>query len=423
MFFLLGGVYSSWVARIPALRERLQLGDRDLGLILLAPAVGALLGFQFAGRLTARYGSRRMTRVSAGAVCALVVPIAFAPTPLGVAVSLALLGVASGLMDVAINANGVEVERELGRPILGSLHGLYSLGGLVGAGAGALAASQGLLPPAHLLTAAVVFGALSLVLGPGLLRHAPTANIGAPVVEKADASGAADTTNDSAPPATPALVRPTGLLLALGAVSFCSSVGEGAMADWSAVYLRDMLHTGEGLAALGYAAYSFAMLAGRFSADRLTLRLGSVNIVRYGGWLVAIGLGAGLLVNTAWAMMVGVLFVGMGLSVVIPTTFRAGGKVPGISPGAGIATLATISYMGFLAGPPAIGFLAEHFTLRGGLLFVVALALVLSALAPAVSGRVLRVPSLTRAAAWLTSRGARSPASLRSARARRTPRI
>ncbi len=401
-FFLLGGVYSSWVARIPAMRERLALGDRDLGLMLLAPAVGALISFQFAGRLTARFGSRRMTRLSAALLCPLVALPAFTSSALGTAIALAFLGAASGVIDVAMNAHGVEVEKQLGRPILGSLHGLYSLGGLVGAAAGALAASRGLAPTVHLLISAAVFELFGLAIGPGLLPDVPAVPEAIP----------------PASPSRPALVRPTGLLLALGAVSFCSSVGEGAMADWSAVYLRDVLHTGEGLAALGYAAYSLTMLTGRFSADRMTLRLGSVKIVRYGGCLVALGLAAGLLVNSAPAMIVGVMFVGLGLSVVIPTTFRAGGQVPGISPGAGIATLATISSMGFLAGPPAIGFLAEHFTLRGGLLFVVALAVMLALLAPAVGGRTFRLPSLA-----ITSRVARLPAFSKIARGRRTPRI
>ncbi|WP_394826203.1 MFS transporter [Pendulispora albinea] len=392
MFFLLGAGYASWVSRIPAMRDRLGLGDRDLGLLLLATAVGAIAAFRSAARLTARYGSRRVTQVSSALMCVSVALPGFAPTPLWAAFALAAVGMSTGIMDVAMNAHGVEVERRIGRPILGSLHGLFSLGGLVGAGAGALAASQGLSSITHLVAAGIVFEVFALFFGRTLLPH-----------ELSRESPHEEPSSD-APPAH-SFTRPNGILIALGAVAFCSSVGEGAMADWSAVYLRDILHTSEAVAPLGFAAFSLAMLLGRFSGDRLTLRFGSVGIVRYGGLLVAAGLAFGLITNTVPTTILGFLCVGLGLSVVMPTAFRASGRVPGVAPSAGLATMATLGYGGFLLGPPAIGFVSEHFTVRGGLAVVVVLAIVLTALAPSVEGRPLRPGA---AFDWLTSRVTRS---------------
>jgi len=385
MFFLLGVGYASWVARIPAMRHRLELGDRDLGLLLLAVAVGAIFAFRAAPPLIARYGSRRLTRVASLLMCVSVVFPAFTPTPLWTALGLFAIGVSTGLMDVSMNAHGVDVEQRLGRPILGSLHGLFSVGGLAGAGAGALAASQGMSPAVHLVSVAIVFAAMAFLFGRALLPRS---------LERPPAEARGDA------PAKRLFTRPNALLLALGAVAFCSSVGEGAMGDWSAVYLRDTLHTSEAVAALGYAAFSLTMVVGRFSGDRLTVRFGPVDIVRYGGLLVAFGLAFGLAINTIPAMILAFFIVGLGLSVVMPTAFRASGRVPGVEPAAGLATMATLGYGGFLVGPPAIGFVAEHLTLRGGLGVVVALAFLLAALAPAVAGRPI---GTGRAFAWFTS--------------------
>ncbi|WP_394832860.1 MFS transporter [Pendulispora rubella] len=365
MFFLLGVAYAGWVARIPAMRDRLDLGDRDLGLLLLAVAIGAILSFRIAPPLIARYGNRRTTQVGAFLMCVAVTFPGFTPTSLLTAVGLFAIGLSTGLLDVSMNAHGVDVEQRLGKPILGSLHALFSVGGLAGAGIGSVAASQGLTPAVHLSCASILYLVLAFVFGRSLLPRSD-----APVPEKKP---------EGAPRA-----RLNATLVALGAVAFCSSVGEGAMGDWSAVYLRDMLHTSEAVAALGYAAFSLTMVIGRFAGDRLTVRFGAVDIVRYGGLLVAAGLGVGLVFNNVAMMIVGFLSVGLGLSVVMPTAFRASGNVPGVEPAAGLSMMATLGYSGFLVGPPGIGFVAEHLTLRGGLGVVVGLAVVLTVLAPSV---------------------------------------
>ncbi|XXX82382.1 MFS transporter [Sorangium sp. So ce134] len=366
MFVANGIAFASWAARVPAVRERLGLRDSALGLALLGIAFGAMLAFRAAGPLIARFGSRRVTRVSAVLLCAALPLPALAPSFAGLVVALLLLGASNGLMDVAMNAQAVEVERRHGRPILASFHGMFSLGGLIGATLGALAADRALSPAAHLFAVAAVLAAAVSAAGGALSADAR------PEASAAAAAGA------------PAAGRSTRLLL-LGLIAFCSSIGEGAMANWSAVYLRDELHTTASVAATGYAVFSLAMLLGRFSGDRLTQRFGAERLVRAAGLLVAGGLGAALLVNLPIALLLGFGCVGAGLSVVVPLVFRAGASAPGVAPGRALATLATMSYGGFLVGPPAIGLVADQLTLRGGLVVVVALVLVIVVLASAVA--------------------------------------
>lgn len=378
MFVANGIAFASWAARVPAVRERLGLRDGELGLALLGVACGAILAFRAAGPLIARFGSRRVTRVSAVLLCAALPLPALAPSFAALVAALLLLGMTNGLMDVAMNAQAVEVERRHGRPILASVHGMFSLGGLIGAALGALAADRGLSPAAHLLTVAAVLAAAVTLEGGALSADAR------PEAPAAAAAGA------------PVGSRSTRLLL-LGLVAFCSSVGEGAMANWSAVYLRDELHTTAAVAATGYAVFSLAMLVGRFSGDGLTQRFGAERLVRAAALLVAGGLGAALVVNVPIALLLGFGCVGAGLSVVVPLVFRAGASAPDVAPGKALSTLATLSYGGFLVGPPLIGLLADRFTLRGGLAVVVALVLVIVALAPVVA----RGPAARSSAAGL----------------------
>ena len=360
MFFICGAGFANWLARIPSIREQLEMNDRTLGLVLLGTTVGALTAFRGAGWLIARFGSKTINTWAASAACCMLFLPAMAPAPIWVAAGLFVLGACNGLMDVSMNAQAVEVERRLRKPVLGSFHGLFSLGGLVGASTGSAVASFGVEPRYHLMGVGAVLLTPTLVASRFLLP--------------------AETEKVKSRSST----WPSGPLLALGLVVLCSSVGEGAMADWAAVYMREVLHTSMGTAGLVFAAYSLAMLAGRFSGDRLTSHFGPVPVVRVGGVLVAVGLVAGLVINHPAAMTVGVMMVGAGLSQVVPVVFRAAGQVPGISAGSALATIATISYSGFLMGPPAIGIVSHYATLRVGLGVVAVLALLMSCLAGAV---------------------------------------
>jgi hypothetical protein len=274
--------------------------------------------------------------------------------------SLGVLGVFNGIMDVSMNAHAVTVERRTGRTIMSSFHALFSLGGLVGSGASLLLLSWGLTASVHMVGAAML-GLGAVLTAWGFLLPPSTEEAGT----------------------THAFVLPRGPLLVLGLVTFLVLMVEGAMADWSAVYLRQSLGAAAGLGGAGYAVFSLAMATGRLTGDRLVNGFGPEALVRAGAALAACGLGGALLLHHPVAAVIGFGCVGLGLSNLIPVLFSAAGRMPGISPGVGIAAVSTTGYGGFLAGPPLVGFLADQIGLPaalGGLAAALALVAVSAAL-------------------------------------------
>jgi MFS family permease len=358
IFFINGAATANWLVRIPAVQAKLGLGAGALGLALLGVAVGALLAMPRTGHLVARHGSRPVTRAAALLFAATLPLPALAPNPFVLVLALVALGAGHGSLDVAMNAQASTVERRYGRPIMSGFHALFSAGGLVGATVGGFVADHRIGQAGHLVTTALVAGVLGAVVTRGMVpAHADAAN------------------GDAAP------ARPRGILLTLGIMAFCVLLGEGAMADWSALYLRDITGAGPGLAAAGYAAFSLAMAAGRFIGDRLTVRFGATTLVRGGGVLAALGLAFALVLGSPWAAIVGFATVGAGFSVAFPLMLARAGSVPGTSAGTAIATVSVFGYAGFLAGPPLIGFVAQAVTLRGGLAVVIVTSLVVAGLA------------------------------------------
>lgn len=363
LFFLNGAILATWATRIPAVQARLGLTPGELGVALLGTAAGALVAMNLSGYLSARFGSRSVTTIAAVCLCAVLPLLALAPTFSVLVGVLVLFGASNGSMDVAMNSQGVAVERLYGRPILNSFHACFSLGGLAGALVGGLAASRGLALLPHFLGLALLFALLTLSVTRLLLPA------------QADAQGEGVV-----------LAFPARALLALGLVAFCVVLGEGAMADWSAVYLSGTLHSGAGLAAAGYAAFSLVMAGGRSVGDRLTTRLGARTMVRLGGLIAAAGLTLTLIGVWVPIAIVGFGVVGAGFSVVFPLTLSAAGRTTKQASGTAIAAVATCGYFGFLVGPPMIGFIADAASLRLALGVVVVLSLLAAASSRAVSG-------------------------------------
>ncbi|MGH3105145.1 MAG: MFS transporter [Gaiellaceae bacterium] len=358
VFFAHGALFGTWVARIPAIQEDLALGEAELGLALLGATFGALVGLLLAGWIVSREGSRA-TIAQGLPVYALLLPaLALASSLPLLTLALIGFGAATGAVDVAMNAHGVEVERRLGRPILSSFHAGWSFGGLAGAGAGAVAAGLGVEPLPHFTLAALVLGAVGLAASTRLLP------------------GDADR-----PDAPARLRRPPRRLALLGALAFCGLFAEGAASDWSAVYLAGPLESGAGVAALAFAAFSVAMAAFRLLGDPLTSRWGPVALTRRGGLLACAGLALALAVPRPAAALFGFACMGAGLAAIVPVVFRAAASFPGIPPAAGIAALTTVGYSAFLVGPPVIGLVAEVTSLRLALVIVLALLAALALLA------------------------------------------
>jgi MFS family permease len=368
-FLIHATVSGTWAPRLPAIKDSLELSDGELGTALVGLALGLLAGTRLAGVPVDRIGSRPLMRVGFLLLCATLVLPALAGGLVTLFLALFALGLASGMLDVAMNAQGIEVERHLERPLLSGLHGLWSVGLGIGAGVAALAAGAGVGPLEHFALVGAVLAVGSLVAMRGLLA-APLPDAGEPVGETGNV------------PWTPALVL-------LGVISFCSFVGEGAASDWSAVYLAQELSASPGLAAAGFAAFATAMALARFAADPLRARLGPVALVRGGSLLAAIGLFAGLTVHEPAAAIAAFALVGAGLAPIVPIAFSAAGDLDPRATGRLVGRVATLGYVGSVAGPIAIGWLAEATSLRAALGLVVLLALVVAAGARAAKPRVV----------------------------------
>ncbi len=340
-FFLLDGtLLGSWFVRIPDVQRNLGLDNGALGIALLGSAAGALCTQPLAGWMVSRWGSRRITIIGALAQCTTLALPAIAPGTVSIFIALVALGAATGVIDVAMNVQAVAVERRHGRPIMSTFHAFYSGGGLLGAIAAGLVASQGVAPALHLFATGLLFG-----LGALVARRWLTPS---PAATHAGNSGFA---------------RPSRALLRLGVVAFGVVLAEGAIGDWSAVYLRQDLAATTGIAAGGYAAFSLAMMLGRLAGGRVTEAAGETSVLRIGGGLVAVGLAWALLLPNPISALPGFACVGLGLSCAFPIAVSAAGRMPGLSPGAAVAAVNTAGYTGFLAGPPLIGFAADRFGL------------------------------------------------------------
>jgi predicted MFS family arabinose efflux permease len=364
-----GALFANWVARVPAVKDAVGAGTGALGLALLGLAVGSLVTMPFAGRLCERIGSRRAVLLSGWATSAAVVGPALARSPLVLALALVVYGGVFGLLDVAMNVQAVAAVRRVGRPIMAWFHAAFSFGGLCGAATGAAAAHAGLAPAGHLLLVGVAAAAIVLWARRRLLADAPTA-VGA--------------TRPPSDRRRPHPRRARLLLVGLGAVAACAAVGEGAMADWTALFLRDVRGVGDGFAALGYAAFAVAMTTGRLAGEAAIRRAGPGRVLRIGGTTAAAGIALAVVVGSPAAALAGFAMVGLRLSCAFPLAFTAAGAASPGSGGSEIAAVSVIGYLGFLLGPPTLGLLADHVGLRLALLAVAAPAGALTVLARVV---------------------------------------
>ena len=359
-FLIHSTVSGTWAPRLPALKDSLELSDGELGTALVGLAIGLLAGTRTAGAPVDRFGSRPVMLVGFPLLAGTLVLPGFAESGATLFCALFVLGVVSGALDVAMNAQGIEVERRLARPILSGLHGLWSVGLGVGAALAALAAALEADPLEHFAVVAAALAVASLVLLRGLLAARRPA---AGEEREPDVS-----------------VRWTPALVLLGVIAFCSFVGEGSASDWSAVYLTQELGASQALGAVAFAAFAVTMAVARFTADPLRGRLGNTALVRGGSLIAAAGLALGLVVDEPAAGIAGFALLGLGLAPVVPIAFSAAGDLDPRATGRLVGRVATLGYVGSVAGPIMIGWLAEATRLRTALFLVVALA---AAIAPA----------------------------------------
>jgi MFS family permease len=328
-----------------------------------------MISMPVAGLLSSRIGSDRICRIAVLVYAGMLPLLVLAPNTLVFGLALFGFGVGHGALDVAMNAQAVAVEKGYRRPIMSSFHALFSTGGLVGAALGGGIAALGLHPATHFALMAALLGGVALTTFRNLHPSEAAKEFALDMEKKA------------------LFPLPSRALLALGAIALCIMMGEGAMADWSAVYLRKIIDTSEGFAATGYAAFSIAMVGGRFFGDKLSARFGSVPLVRGSALFAMLGLGLVLSTPYSAVTLLGFACVGIGFAPIIPQVFSAAGHRPGINPGVALASVTTLGYLGFLLGPPAIGFAAGLVGLHAALAILLASTLLAVTLSGAVRSR------------------------------------
>ncbi|MFH8842625.1 MFS transporter [Streptomyces sp. NPDC017868] len=358
VFCVHGSVTGSFATRIPWIQEHAGVSAGQLGLALAFPALGASLAMPLAGAVSHRFGARTALRgLLALWTLALTLP-SLAPNIWGLCGALFVYGATAGMSDVAMNALGVETENRLGRSIMSSLHGMWSVGALLGSTAGTVAAHLGGDARLHHLIAALVLTALGLAFCQGVLD--------------------VRSTPEEEPP--PRFSLPPRSALAIGAIGFCGVFAEGASLDWSAVYLRDELGSSAGLAAASTTAFALTMAVARLVGDRVVDRFGAVRAVRAGGAVATLGGVLVVLAPHAAVAMAGFGLIGLGIAVVVPLAFAAAAR-SGPNPSQAIAGVATITYTSGLIAPSAIGGIADatSLILSFGLVTLLTLGLVLGA--------------------------------------------
>jgi fucose permease len=371
VFVVNGAAIGTWIAQIPWVQDRFDLSKSAMGLVLVGMSIAVILAFPIAGQAIVRHGSERMVWVGGiGTALAVNLPV-LAPEPALVALGLFVLGASSATQDVSMNSHGVKVEKDLGRPIMSSLHAGWAFGGMAGAGFAAACSAAGLDPR----VSAAVASALLLVL-----LVATASRIG---------HGSAAEGDD-----TPSFALPSRGVVLLAVLCLLVMVTEGAMADWGGLYLRQDLGASAALAALAYSFFTAGMTLGRILGDGINRRIGPVALLRWGAVLTGVPLGAMLLIGQPAVALIGLFLVGLGVANGVPLMFSAAGRQPDTPPGPGIAAVSSMGSLGFLAGPPVIGVLADAVSLPWALATLILGAVVVFALARRATARTAPEPAV-----------------------------
>ncbi len=346
MFLANGFVMGAWAPQIPLLMPRHSVTESALGLLILVLGLGAVSAMLFAGRLITLYGGRRVLSLFSLALIPVLPMVVFSPNLWALALFMAVFGAMAGCMDVAMNAQAVEIERRLDRAIMSSSHGFWSLGGFIGGSAGAWVIAHWGSEVQSLLTAAVV-AAIVLLAMPFLLQDEPK-----PEVSEAVAA-----------PKTRLFPKDFHIWL-LGFLALASMVPEGAILDWAAIYMQKELGSDVFVSGLGFAFFAGAMAVMRFLGDTVRNRFGAVQTLRISGLQRAAGMMWGAVAPNDWVVIASFFVAGLGIANMVPILFSAAGNHPRLPSASAISIVTMVGYCGILVAPSSIGFLAEHVGFR-----------------------------------------------------------
>jgi MFS family permease len=344
VYFCMGLCFASWASRIPDIKTSLHLNDAMLGSILFALPVGQFLMMPFSGKLVTHFGSRRVILFALPLYTVCLSNIGLVKEGWQLAIALFLFGLAGNLCNISINTQGVTTEKLYQRPIMSSFHGGWSLAGFAGALIGLLMINLKVAPYWHFLTIILIVWVIVWINHPFLVK------------------GKAGFNKDE--PKRKFFSRPDSILLQLGIIGFCSMASEGAMFDWSGVYFKDVVKAPSSLVILGYTSFMIMMATGRFVADYVITKIGRKKLLQICGVMISTGLFTSVLFPNLVTCTFAFMLVGLGVSSIVPTVYSAAGRHSKIPPGIALATVSSVSFLGFLMGPPLIGHIAQIAGLR-----------------------------------------------------------
>jgi predicted MFS family arabinose efflux permease len=365
LFAALGLGIGAWGAQVPALAQRYALNEAQLSMALLAAAVGAVSCLLVAPKLVMRVGPRRCVKGASSIMCLVIAAVLFGEAWWTIGAIMVGFGLSTALFDVSVNAEANRIEQETGWKLMSSVHAMFSLGSMVGALGCAGLLRLGVAPQWQL-------AGFGLALLPVYLWAAHQ-------LDGPHPDAHADENNSP-------FTLPTGPLLWMGMVGALGLVAEGALFDWSALYVKQELQGSAAMGALAFAAFSAAMAYGRLRGDSVRARVAPPRLLLVSGVLAAVGMAIALVGGRPEAALVGFVIVGLGLANIVPVMFAAAGQMEGVPPAQGVAAVSAVGYAGFLFGPPMIGGLARGTSLSAALWLVVLFAVLIAAL----SGRVLK---------------------------------
>jgi predicted MFS family arabinose efflux permease len=361
VFFIAGFGMAAWAPLVPFAKARAAIGDGALGLLLLCLGVGSLVTMSLAGDLAARFGCRRVVIASTVPLCLVLPLLATVSSPALLAVALLVFGASLGAIDVTMNIQAIIVERASGRAMMSGFHGLFSIGGMAGAACVAALLGAGASP----LTATLcVVGGIIVALAMAASHLLP---------QGSEREG-------------PAFAMPHGVVLFIGALCFIAFLAEGAMLDWSAVFLTSVRGVETAYGGLGYAVFSLTMSIGRLTGDRIVQRFGGTGVIAIGGICASAGFAFATLVPWWQMTLLGYALIGVGCSNIVPVLYTSVGRQTVMPEYVAVPAITTLGYLGILAGPAAIGFIAHAASLSAAFLILGILLL-----GVAMSGRLLRV--------------------------------
>jgi MFS family permease len=344
VYFCMGLCFSSWASRIPDIKSALHLNDGMLGSILFAMPVGQFLMMSFSGKLVTRFGSRKVLLIALPVYTICLNNVGLVKEGWQLAIALFLFGIAGNLCNISINTQGVSAERLYERPIMASFHGGWSLAGFTGALIGLLMINLKVSPQWHFITVSLIVWITVWLNHPYLVKGKSGAN------------------KDE--PKRKFFSKPDSVLLQLGIIGFCSMASEGAMFDWSGVYFKDVVKVPSSLVILGYTSFMIMMASGRFLADYIISKIGRKKLLQISGVMISTGLFTSVLFPYLIPCTIAFMMVGLGVSSIVPTVYSAAGRHSKVPAGIALATVASVSFLGFLIGPPLIGYISEIAGLR-----------------------------------------------------------